>query len=335
MSEQIERLNYTSKAIPDVRKQAANLKAQGSRHSANMYERLAVLMDQSVKFMLPDGGWLFDFEGYKESDLELFYPPYPVVSCEYFNPHIPELNNHGAKVEHQIAFASDFSLWEDLLGHPPTFNEEGGVIVGSIFFNQKLKSWGVIPAFLGIPKSMDILSVSKSEKDKYRKQINGHPGLFQSKGKVGYQPAVFSLGELGEEYKKASKRQGIDPFLNLKQDLGNEEVAIVQLFASLNCENVNTETISPPDKLQKKRAKNGKKPLYEYKVLQVGVPKYKQEQGVPGPGVDSRSSPRVHLRRGHIRRTPNGKAVWVQPHVVGDKRQGVVHKDYQVNSNAL
>jgi hypothetical protein len=42
------------------------------------------------------------------------------------------------------------------------------------------------------------------------------------------------------------------------------------------------------------------------------------------------ASPRFHQRRGHWRRTPSGKTIWVSPASVGNPANGVVSKEYQI-----
>ena len=46
------------------------------------------------------------------------------------------------------------------------------------------------------------------------------------------------------------------------------------------------------------------------------------------------ASPRLHDRRGHLRRLRNGKNVWVKPHKVGRAELGSVFHDYQISSPA-
>lgn len=75
-----------------------------------------------------------------------------------------------------------------------------------------------------------------------------------------------------------------------------------------------------------KREKKGKQPIFSYKVLVVDPGNTKS---VRGGGKGTHASPRVHLRRGHIRRLPKGN-IWVNAAVVGDKSKGMVVKDYAV-----
>lgn len=103
------------------------------------------------------------------------------------------------------------------------------------------------------------------------------------------------------------------------------------IFAVMACSNVRTRDHQPDAALNKKRAKAGKVPLVSYKTLEIVVPNTRYEGG--GPGGGTHASPRVHLRRGHIRKIADGKTVWVQACVVGSKH-GMVLKDYKLRSAA-
>ncbi len=98
----------------------------------------------------------------------------------------------------------------------------------------------------------------------------------------------------------------------------------------LSCSNVKTIEHEPPVRLNKKRVKKGKLPLFSTHTLHFA----------PGSRSDSeekfqlegkRNPPRVHLRRGHIRTCSSGKVVWVQPCAVGNPAAGIVHKDYSID----
>ena len=96
---------------------------------------------------------------------------------------------------------------------------------------------------------------------------------------------------------------------------------IARVLEVLNCSNVSSERIDPPEALNKKRIKAGKIPIYSYKVLVLRNNRIRLALG------GTHDSPRVHLRRGHIKHRRSGD-FWWQPHVVGDKKRGVVMKDY-------
>ena len=104
----------------------------------------------------------------------------------------------------------------------------------------------------------------------------------------------------------------------------------LNLFFVLGCSNVAAVDNQPPAALNKKRAKAGKFPLLSYKTLVVVVD---EARTTSQPMGGTHSSPRVHLRRGHIRRLGSGRRVWVQSCVVGSKH-GMVLKDYRVTTKA-
>jgi len=103
----------------------------------------------------------------------------------------------------------------------------------------------------------------------------------------------------------------------------------------LNCKNITTETIQPPEKLNIKRRKNNKQELFEYHVLNVVLPSKKQ-------GYREKTDPnyhvRVHLCRGHFKEYTQEHPLfgsltgryWWQPHVRGQNHDGIVMKDYEV-----
>ncbi len=99
--------------------------------------------------------------------------------------------------------------------------------------------------------------------------------------------------------------------------------------SAMACKNV--RAIRPPltRKPVSTKSRKGRQSLFSHKVLVVDVPGSKGEGQLAG---GTHASPRLHLRRGHVRRLPSGESVWVQPCVVGDKSKGMVTKDYVLNS---
>jgi hypothetical protein len=97
------------------------------------------------------------------------------------------------------------------------------------------------------------------------------------------------------------------------------------LFA-MNCTNVGRKEHKPDTALQKARAKRGKQPLFSYWTLELNG----RDGGAAQSFGGTHASPRVHLRRGHPRQYAPGKWTWVQPHAVGNRELGMVHKDYVV-----
>jgi len=105
----------------------------------------------------------------------------------------------------------------------------------------------------------------------------------------------------------------------------------------LNTKNITTIDNPPPARLNKKRVKNGKQPLFTYKTLRLQLPAKKRRKG-SGPAMATNNTTRLHLCRGHFKTYTEDKPLlgkftgryWWQPHARGDKSQGVVMKDYEV-----
>lgn len=108
---------------------------------------------------------------------------------------------------------------------------------------------------------------------------------------------------------------------------GPEATAIVELCNLLECTNVSAERIVAPERLNRKREAKGKLPFFEYRVLTI---RDSGERLIASPGGTEHTSPRFHLRRGHIRRLAGERKTWVRPHTVGEASRGVVVKDYDL-----
>lgn len=104
----------------------------------------------------------------------------------------------------------------------------------------------------------------------------------------------------------------------------------------LNAKNILFEPIDAPEKLNKKRSKNGKLPIYSYKILKVDLKIFqKNNNNHKGETVGSN---RVHLCRGHFKFYTKdaplfGKYTglyWWEPHIRGQNKKGMITKDYVV-----
>ena len=80
-----------------------------------------------------------------------------------------------------------------------------------------------------------------------------------------------------------------------------------------------------PTFTNKRKIAEGKKPTYDWRTVVIDgkVIKCEHKGG-------THASPRLHDRRGHSRRLPDGRIVWVRPCKVGDASRGTVFHDYKV-----
>lgn len=113
---------------------------------------------------------------------------------------------------------------------------------------------------------------------------------------------------------------------------------IIYLLSVLSCKNVVTKEILPPEKVNKKRLKNGKLPLYSYHVLNVDLSHGRKK--IIGGSEKSDSHQRIHFQRGHFKQYAEqnklfGKHTglyWWQPHLRGTNKDGFVDKDYNIKT---
>lgn len=107
--------------------------------------------------------------------------------------------------------------------------------------------------------------------------------------------------------------------------------ATMRFLSAMNCTNVHRQEHKPDTALQKARAKRGKQPLFSYWTLELNG----RDGGAAQSFGGTHASPRVHLRRGHPRQYAPGKWTWVQPHAVGNRELGMVHKDYVIGKEMV
>ena len=119
---------------------------------------------------------------------------------------------------------------------------------------------------------------------------------------------------------------------DLEKATPEEKVAIIDFIniASavevFSCCNVSTIEHHPPKFINAKRLAKGKVPFFSYKTLHITLDASEAPDGKSG---STHASPRLHLRRGHIRRLGD-RRVWVRSSLVGDKSKGVATKKYRV-----
>lgn len=104
---------------------------------------------------------------------------------------------------------------------------------------------------------------------------------------------------------------------------------VFALMECLSCSNIEYIDNPAPRFINEKRMKKGKAPFYTYKTLHIKIGDNENAQTVPGSG--SHASPRMHLRRGHVRTLSDGRKIWVQHCIVGSKDDGIVEKDYMLS----
>lgn len=127
------------------------------------------------------------------------------------------------------------------------------------------------------------------------------------------------------------------PPITRMEDISEEEDNVMHNVAVMahavevfSCCNVTTIEHQPPKFINAKRVAKGKVPFFSYRTLHITSDTAPAKGDAPATGTHA--SPRLHLRRGHIRRLPDGRRIWVRASLVGDKNKGFAAKDYIVDS---
>jgi hypothetical protein len=97
-------------------------------------------------------------------------------------------------------------------------------------------------------------------------------------------------------------------------------------FEAIQC--VNVERVEQkPLPMQARKARSRGVPIFSTWTLALKLSR-KESQKLGG----THASPRVHLRRGHVREFAPGRTTWVQSCVVRGKGRGMIAKDYAVTT---
>ncbi len=134
-------------------------------------------------------------------------------------------------------------------------------------------------------------------------------------------PAMFYLIEEDKiRYGSVSDDEPVDKEL--------AELMMAQIGAWYSAMDKRIEVYVPSIKetfTNRRKIQQGKLPTYDWTTIWIEPAKPRSE----GKG-GTHASPRLHDRRGHLRRLANGKNVWVKSCKVGDASKGAIFHDYAI-----
>jgi hypothetical protein len=329
---------YSTQAIEEIRE--GFVKALGGMIPADAAYAEGVLqvLEKAVKFRLPDAGDLLGIERkgrlFMRSDFDVLHMPYPAVALEYtFAAEKQTLHEGRFLAAKRITLVIDVpagegkaGIFEKSLKTSPWFFDKGGLIIVGLWSNDDepgarkgASSWEMAGAFGIIPRNQDA--------DFSALPVNEGSG---KRGDLTILNAVAMNGLLTFHSQRLGSAKAKQLML---QDLDDDVHIALDFMLALSCNNVKVAncTEASREKLNKKRIKSGKVPFFEYKELQIdGVRLAPGEARASGTTDSGRQGPRMHLRRGHIRRLENGKRTWVNMTIVGAANTGVIDKSYVV-----
>lgn len=274
----------------------------------------------SVKFLLPDNGYLFADHDYKPWMFELQRMPFPVCALEFRAG--CDLYAEGSGLIHsekRIALSFDPHLLPPQLQAlflqciERRLEDLPAQCIGmtSVYFGQQV--WGAAVGFALMDLSCAPIPVAQVAASSDAGSLGAlaqrvrDAGMVTGKGSAHGLPCDFYIVPqrarlVGQSYDQAYEALYVDSI--------DEVRATYEFLAAVNCANVGSQTIDAPAKLNAKRTRNGKEVFYPYKILDL-LPAQAYR---PGAGGASGVELRKHLRRGHPRRLGEqrgSKVLWI------------------------
>ena len=332
-NDQVQPLNYCAHAIEDMRELETILRG-AAPESARVFRRLIDMLKHSVKFILPNCCDLIDPSELRQAHLDLTRLPFPCVAFEApweKEDGIEQLGEfQQTPATKRIALCWEASPEYELL---PGLNSildafpEGGVFVLPIYWGPEHRRWTVAlgGSFVPYENTMQDMKLEESlPASRIAHAATIEAGLTKSKAKHFRAEPFYLLPEFYEKTLAAYGGNREKAYAQIILDSRDEVQTVVQACSVINCANVTTAEVSAPAALNKKRQEKGKQPFFSYKVLQLS------DERLEGGAGGNHASPRMHLRRGHLRRLES-KVVWVRPAMVNaGTSTGAVLKDYAV-----
>ncbi|MEE5092437.1 hypothetical protein V2H26_21045 [Xanthomonas euvesicatoria] len=337
--DRVQPLNYCAHAIEDLKSWSAQLRHTAPQ-TAHVMLRVIELLRTSVKFILPNQCNLVAPDELRQAHLDLARLPFSCVAFEvpYEQesglPPLPDL----AGFQQHHATRRIALCWEP---HPayellPGLNDilqrfpDGGAFIVPLYWTPTDSKWNLGMGGSFHPYKNELREYGTSELLPASGIVNEaliEVGRATNKSKQFRSEPFFLQPELFEARLVMAHHGNRErAYAEIHLDAQDEELFMIQACSVINCSNVTTAELPAPKMINKKREAKGKQPFFTYKVLQLT-----EERRTGGTGEGgSHASPRMHLRRGHLRRLES-KTVWVKATMVNaSSSDGVVVKDYAV-----
>lgn len=336
----MQTLNYSPEAIKDLREMAAAIDREVSPSTpmAVFAQWTSIKLEESVKFILPDNGRLLSDGGITPAKMDLLRLPFPIVALEYS---APDLNEHLG--EGYFASPKRIALAIQLNQLKPGDRRIMEAVMPGCTREEWVSQIGVISIYLAEDEDSDmsrwVPSLGMAMIDPgdalVPKDVAIAQGLLPETPATGRIPKGAKFGLPTYTYPVfygQTKEELVKHGDDLLIDCQDETISTVDFCAVMNCGNIETDKAIPSAKLNKKRMAQNKIPLFEYHILSLSAG---SQPGRGESGGGSHASPRMHLRRGHIRiLSGSKKPVWVNAAVVGHSGHGQIVKEYDTRKMA-
>lgn len=316
-------MNHSTHALEDIRRMLLSPKC--SEQDRNGLFQVAGLLVSGVKFLLPENGAVGVLVNDAKTQ-QFVRCPFPVTVFEWTMDPGRQLDQDG-RYEKQlglptsaltpclkrIAIACEAKLVVEVSPGSP----EDLIAIYSIYFDETSKGWIVNPLVTGVsPSTSNFFTLNGSSAQEVYTWVL-LPGVLNSIAK-----------DIGLE--RAIKQSSLD---------ANDEVNVaLNAMACVNAKNVSHITVPAPAALNKKRARTGKAPFFEYKVLDIFLgPEVRATASSGGKRYRAaleawmKCGTKLHVVRGHFKTRKTG-IFWWNSYMRGSQNKGVVTKDYSITT---
>ena len=320
----IQTYNYATHAIEDIKEKLKEFQKRNIYldHDRKISHNIINALKEGQKFILPENAEMVNMEGLDNETLKTIRMPYPIMVLEA--PYSKDLleNDYMKTVESKkrLALVIEHTHINQIIRDMPE-NEPGAYIINIDYIpdeNQRY-SWHI--SVVGRFHPYSSTTFERDSTDVLDKIYANEKNLKRTKQFRGG-PFVVLPDAMNVVMQESTVQEIYEHTLFNSQD---EFSMFLQTCCVLNCSNI--EMISTKDNkyLNKTRELKGKTPFFQYNVLQVSKKSYESNS----TGIE-KTSPRSHLRRGHIRRYSDGKQIWVKPSVINPGVGQAIKKDYDL-----
>jgi len=307
---------FAAHAVIDLERQIKQMKRIfGNILSVKAHEVAVSLIRNAVHVMLPDNGeiyrsnaWGGDLPNSDECESFLGLPG-PVTCFEYAwtHPKAPEDCTVGTK---RITIAHDTRQTAE---NPLSDGESCSTQIFSLYYDEVHGHWKFYPMVYNLVQPLEV-----------------HAGPIVQHGlrEWGIRASLQDLESGHFANPEALTEREKKMLGEIRSDINAVIQCCHALRAGASLEERRETSASRRWKFEKKGVAG-----FTYHVLKL--PAHARVDRDRGEPLGTHASPRGHVRRSHIRKLPSGTLTFVRQCLVGNFKQGVVHKTYQVKQSDL
>lgn len=327
----VQPLNYSTHAADFFMAQS-----KGDDAISGFQRLLAKTLKNSIKFLLPPDGKLFEREiaDYDPKLFDLIRMPYSMCALEFVATDM--LYDQTMNLERspkRIALCFDPNAidedhrreWEYFI--PAMKNGPTNCFCMIPVFSDDDDNWRYSSGLV-------MLDLDGEPPKKVTKEDQAiHPMGGRKPTKHGLHTIFLPFYPPGVNYPPELKEMVIR---DIHTNSIDELRAAYEFLSAINCSNIDTITIPASSALNKKRVKSGKTPFSDYKMLNLMLNEPKRVSASSRDGQGNHASPRTHLRRGHPRRLgekSGNKVIWVSAAMVNASKYDSASDTYQVKAH--